>query len=215
MLISRPLTLGLALALLGGLVAWSGVQRLRAQESSDPQDKPAIARPAPDDAPAGSAATTKPESDTGPGPNQDSQTDGAATDAEEADSNHLAALFPIGRVFEGVKIPSYSGDTLSSVVHADFMRRADDEHLEMEMLEIVIYTAGEPDSRILTDRAIYDMDSGTLRSTTPARIMQKQFEMRGDRMLFDSETRIGHLSGNVKTRIHQAADLMKSGGGGK
>lgn len=209
MILSRPLTFSLAIALLGASAAWLGVERLRAQESAAPKDKPAIARPDQSDDPE---ATTGRGEDA-PTDSRDGENASPTDDSEQkAGSNNLAALFPIGRVFEGVKIPSYSGDTLSSVVHADFMRRADDEHLEMEMLEIVVYNAGEPDSRILTDRAIYDMEAGILRSTTPARIFQKQLEMRGDRMLFDSETRIGQLSGNVKTRIEQVSDLMKPGG---
>ena len=119
-------------------------------------------------------------------------------------------LVPIGRIFRGVKIPNYSGDTLGSVVNADFMRRADDEHLEMEMLEIVNYNKGVADSRILTDRAIYDIEAKTLRSTTPAKIVQEQFEMTGDRMIFDSITRIGHMSGRVKTRIFNVDQFGES-----
>lgn len=221
----RSLNGALAILLLGaGAIA--GVMGLRAQEGSGSEDKPAIRRPA--ESPALSptpmipeppatapqpAPGTPPGSTDSPSPGEGS---GAAPAAEGAEGEldpeaQLAAeraarmnqLVPIGRVFRGVKIPNYSGDTLGSVVNADFMRRADDEHLEMEMLEIVNYNKGVPDSRILTDRAIYDIEAKTLRSTTPAKIVQEQFEMTGDRMIFDSNTRIGHMSGRVKTRIYQ------------
>ncbi|MCB1233258.1 MAG: LPS export ABC transporter periplasmic protein LptC [Verrucomicrobiae bacterium] len=198
MRLSPSLTLGLALTLFGA-AALTGAARLMAQ-ASDGQDKPAIARP-------DNNESTKSMSI---GEDQSDSEEPAETDEVETESNNLNELIPIGRIFEGVKIPSYSGDTLSSVVHAAFMRRADDEHLEMEMLEIVVYDGEEPDSRILTDRAIYDMEAKTLRSTTPAKIIQKQFEMTGDRMIFDSTTRIGHMFGNVKTRIFQVNELMKS-----
>lgn len=197
--LSRSQTSLLTLSLLSG-IALTGVVRLVAQ------DKPAIARPATEPAERVPGNQADPDSDAPLTPEEE------AAAAEEAESNRMAALVPIGRIFEGVKIPNYSGDSLGSVVNANFMRRADDEHLEMEMLEIVVYNRGEPDSRILTDRAIYDMQEKTLRSTTPARIVHRQFEMTGDRMLFDSVTRVGHLSGNVKTRIYNTDELMNSGG---
>ncbi len=217
---SRSLPLGIALALLlGGAITGSMRLRAQAQTAGEPSvDKPAIRRPAtapeatapaPVESPAPADATAAPKPASAAGASGEDDADSPPDDGEEeAPETDMAGLFPVGRVFEGVKIPSYSGDALGSVVHADYMRRADDEHLEMEMLEIVIYSEGEPDSRILTDRAIYDMKARTLRSTTPAKIVQSQFEMRGDRMLFDSVTRIGHMSGNVKTRIFQVDQLV-------
>lgn len=197
---ARSLSAFFAILLLAGLAS-GGVAHLLAQ------DKPAIARPEPE---VGEKPTAKEESEDSKESDDDSSSEEGSEEGEESGSDRMATLVPIGRIFEGVKIPNYSGDALSSLVKANFMRRADDEHLEMEMLEIVIYSRGEADSKILTDRAIYDMEAKTLRSTTPAKIVQKQFEMRGDRMIFDSETRIGHLSGNTKTRIFNATQMMES-----
>ncbi|MCB1063153.1 MAG: LPS export ABC transporter periplasmic protein LptC [Verrucomicrobiae bacterium] len=230
----RSLPLGLAIALLAG-IATTGSLRLKSQ-AQDATDKPAIRRPEPVPVPAtvpdpapkptstpAPVAEIAPDSppaasdSTSPSPDskqkkissaESEESDTPESEGAEDEGSNMAALFPIGRVFEGVKIPSYSGDALGSVIHADYMRRADDEHLEMEMLEIVVYNAGEADSRILTDRAIYDMKAKTLRSTTPAKIVQKQFEMRGDRMFFDSITRVGHMDGNVKTLIYQVDQFV-------
>lgn len=227
--LSRQLSLLIG-AVLAGLIAVAGSLDSRAQESSGNQDKPAIRRPSEAPAPlipepkasllnpnaesnANSAefppsgtTVVSPDSNPADTPPQSGTEEGELdpeAEAKAASAARMNQLVPIGRVFRGVKIPNYSGDALGSVVHADFMRRADEEHLEMEMLEIVNYNRGEPDSRILTDRAIYDLEAKTLRSTTPARIVQEQFEMSGDRMIFDSITRIGHFSGRVKTRIYQ------------
>jgi hypothetical protein len=228
MMFHRPLPLGAALALLGAL-AWSGgsrPDRAIAQEA----DKPAIARPkaAPVGVPAPETIQPAPNAPVATDPvakrdpdrphSTDSQT--AAPEGEEPLEEGgippgMAELFPVGRVFEGVRIPSYSGDGLSSVIHSQYMKRSDDEHLEMEMLEIVIYNAGVADTRILTDRAIFDTVAKTLRSTTAAKIVQEQVEMRGDRLLFDSVSRTGHLSGNVKTLIFNADQLRNPGGASK
>ncbi|MCB1078756.1 MAG: LPS export ABC transporter periplasmic protein LptC, partial [Verrucomicrobiae bacterium] len=171
------------------------------------QDRPAIARPQEASAPPVSNAEKPAPAKTPPPADVPKSSEEEPAPEEGGIPPELASLFPIGRVFQGVRIPSYSGDSLGSVIHSQFMKRADDEHLEMEMLEIVIYNAGEPDTRILTDRAIFDTVAKTLRSTTPAKIVQSQFEMNGDRLIFDTNSRTGHLSGNVKTVIHDAENF--------
>jgi hypothetical protein len=228
MMISRSLPISAALALLG-VLAWSGGARsIRAiaQEA----DKPAVARPkaAPAEVPAPLTIQPSPIEPAAPAPLAKSApgqpvpalpqlADPEAEETPEAGGipPGMAEMFPVGRVFEGVRIPSYSGDGLSSVIHSQYMKRSDDEHLEMEMLEIVIYNAGVADTRILTDRAIFDTVAKTLRSTTAAKIVQEQVEMRGDRLLFDSVSRTGHLSGNVKTLIFNADQLRNPGGASK
>lgn len=235
MFLSRPLAFTVT-ALLFGAGAAVGVIGLRAQERENVADKPAVRRPVetpalspspmipepPATAPESATGSSRAPESAGSTPKPPGMAAGAPSSADaqgELDPEaqfaaeraaRMNQLVPIGRIFRGVKIPNYSGDTLGSVVNADFMRRADDEHLEMEMLEIVNYNRGVPDSRMLTDRAIYDIEAKTLRSTTPAKIIQQQFEMTGDRMIFDSNTRIGHMSGRVKTRIYQV-DQYSSG----
>jgi hypothetical protein len=218
---SRTWPLGAALVLLGAL-AWPGASRPEA--IAQDLDKPAVARPRPvapaPEAPVAPAPQPAPaKKDAAPVSAPPAKANSEATAPEDAETTEggippsMAALFPIGRVFEGVRIPSYSGDSLGSVIHSQYMKRSDDEHLEMEMLEIVIYNAGKADTRILTDRAIFDTVAKTLRSTTPAKIVQDQFEMRGDRLIFDSNSRTGHLSGNVKTLIFNSEQFRNKKGG--
>lgn len=216
MTLSRTWSLGAALLLIGAFAAaWASRPDARGQDL----DKPAIARPeAPETPEPAPAPLPAPVADTpvapapAPAAKASAKKDSAPTDEAAPAAGgippEMSALFPIGRVFEGVRIPSYSGDALGSVIHSQFMKRSDAEHLELEMLEIVVYTAGEPDTRILTDRAVFDTVAKTLRSTTPARILQKQFEMNGDRLIFDANARTGHLSGNVKTRIHDVESFQ-------
>jgi hypothetical protein len=208
---------GLLFAAIFGSMAWWGWPRTGealGQEPGSIEDKPAIRRP--EAAPTVSAAPTAPKTEAPPAPVEKkapaAKAPEPAADAEEPAPGGIppgmAALFPVGRVFQGVRIPSYSGDTLGSVIHSQYMKRADDEHLEMETLEIVVFQGGKASTRILTDRAIFDITTKTLRSTTSARIIQDQFEMKGDRLLFDSQSRIGHLSGHVKTVIHDPEALQ-------
>lgn len=216
-------------AILGSMAWWGwprpgdalGQSSAAAPEPGPIEDKPAIRRPettptvstaSPSPAASKTATAESEVSDAGSLPAPEKGATASPALEESAPGGippGMSALFPVGRVFQGVRIPSYSGDTLGSVIHSQFMKRADDEHLEMETLEIVVYQAGKAATRILTDRAIFDIATKTLRSTTSARIIQDQFEMKGDRLLFDSQSRIGHLSGHVKTVIQDPDAFQK------
>ena len=116
----------------------------------------------------------------------------------------IGALFPIGREFSGVKIPSYSGDILNSVVTADTMVRVDEEHMQMNALVITLFGGpDEDDTLITTERGVYDLKSESLTSRSKAYITRKgQFDMVGDRMIFNGATQEGRLIGNVQMKIN-------------
>jgi len=136
----------------------------------------------------------------------------AESEVKNAVTPQMSRLFPIGRPFKGVRIPSYTGDSLTSVVEAEVMRRLDEERLHMEELVITSFAEGEEaDTRIFMDRAIYNMITEKLESETPTRIVQPRFEMVGDRMTFDNRTQVGHMVGNVKMRIF-GVDQVFGGG---
>jgi len=116
----------------------------------------------------------------------------------------IGALFPIGREFSGVKIPSYSGDILNSVVTADTMVRVDDEHMEMNALVITLFGGPEEDDTLITtERGVYDLKSESLTSRSKAYITRDgQFDMVGDRMVFNGASQEGRLIGNVQMKIN-------------
>lgn len=136
----------------------------------------------------------------------DSDFDSDATDADSArrEPPAIGALFPIGRKFRGVKIPSYSGDILNSVVTADTMVRVDDEHMEMNALVITLFGDADGDDTIITtQRGVYDLKSESLTSRSKAYITREgQFDMVGDRMIFNGATQEGRLIGNVQMKIN-------------
>jgi hypothetical protein len=125
----------------------------------------------------------------------------------------IGNLFPVGRTFRGVKIPSYAGDILNSVVLAQTMVRVDDEHLEMRDLEITLFarSSEEQDTLITTDVGVYDLKSEILTSRSKAFIERDdEFTMEGDRMIFNGKTQEGRLVGNVKMRIFKISETFSN-----
>lgn len=202
----------------------------------DPVDKPAIPRPAPplrveiprQPEPAvgngGASGGAKPANESASGigkkraaanePARDAGGGKGRTEEvpEDAIPPEFEKMCPVGRSFYGVRIPSYAGDHLNSVVTSEVMTRVDAEHLDMEKLVIQVYSGGMPDAKIMMDRAIYDMDEEKLTSRqTPPEILHSQFKMVGDKMTFDRQTRVGHMTGNVKMTIFNVESFLSEG----
>lgn len=120
----------------------------------------------------------------------------------------LASMFPVGREFKGVAIPSYTKEELTSVMKADSVTRIDEQFLDLVNLRIYIYNSeGEPETTIMMDEAAYDLIIGELASKTPSRIEQPRFTMTGDKMIFETQTQKTRLVGNVHVVIPDASEF--------
>jgi len=139
--------------------------------------------------------------------------DGRAPDAaslamQSAFPPKLQEMFPIGRVFKGVAIPSYTEENLKSVMHASSITRVDERYLDLFNLVLLVYNGGdEPETTISMDEAAYDMQTGELKSRTPSKIEQTKFTMTGDTMIFQQKTQVSRLEGNVKVVIPDADEF--------
>ena len=120
----------------------------------------------------------------------------------------VAALFPMGRVFTGVKIPSYSDDNLKSVLEADTITRLNRAFLNLTNVVIKVYdNDGEVESTVKMKEARYDLARQELKSTTPARIDHEKFIMTGDQIGFDTKNDITRLRGNVRVVVPKATQF--------
>lgn len=152
-----------------------------------------------------------------PSPTAEAKASGVLQQALPA---QLTSLFPIGRAFKGVAIPSYEGTRLKSVMNADSITRIDEQFLDFINLVIHVYNgAGEHETTISMDEAAYDLTIGLLTSKTPAKIEQPRFTMTGDKMIFDSNSQVSELDGNVRVVVPNAGKMLPqfglSGMGGK
>jgi len=120
----------------------------------------------------------------------------------------LAEMFPIGREFRGVAIPTYTKDVLSTVMRSDSITRIDEQYLDLKNLVISIYNgAGEAETTITMARASYDLVIGELVSKTPSKIEQPKFTMTGKKMTFKTQTQISLLEGDVKLVVPDVSGI--------
>jgi hypothetical protein len=206
----------LAAALLGAGSAAEG------QETVPPPLRPKVAPTASDiiPAPADSQAETAGKAAKGKGKGKGKGAKGAkgAGGTDEMDSAgevlrsalppELTDHFPIGRTFGGVAIPSYTGEKLKSVMTADTVTRVDERFLDLVNLVVKVYNnAGEHEATIAMDEAAYDLVADELTSKTPSTIEQPRFTMTGDTMIFQNQTQVARLVGNVRLVVPDASRI--------
>ncbi|MDC0275599.1 LPS export ABC transporter periplasmic protein LptC [Verrucomicrobiales bacterium] len=135
------------------------------------------------------------------------------TGLDEALPPELAALLPVGSVFEGVRFPQYKNDKLTQIINAEKMARLDSEHLDLIDLVIdVLNDFGEIETKIFMDRAVYDLTEKKLVSRTPATIEQKpKFVMTGNKLTFEGDSQQGTMTGDVRM-VMQLGKTSNSGG---
>lgn len=120
----------------------------------------------------------------------------------------LTQHFPIGREFKGVAIPSYDGDRLKSVMNADSVTRVDEQYLDLMNLVVLVYNSeGKPETTITMEEAAYDLVAGELASKTPSKIEQPRFTMTGDKMIYQTESQVARMVGNVVVIVPDAKDM--------
>lgn len=120
----------------------------------------------------------------------------------------LTQHFPIGREFKGVAIPSYDGDRLKSVMNADSVTRVDEQFLDLMNLVVLVYNSdGKPETTITMDEAAYDLVAGELASKTPSKIEQPRFTMTGDKMIYQTESQVARMVGNVVVIVPDAKNM--------
>ncbi len=121
----------------------------------------------------------------------------------------IASLFPIGREFKGLSIPTYSSDDqIKAVMRADLVIRVDEQFIDFLNLTVHVYNSrGEPETTITMPEAAYDILIGELASKTASRIEQPRFTVTGDKMIFETRSQISRLVGNVKLVIPDVGEL--------
>lgn len=150
----------------------------------------------------------------------DSRSDEAAAAAAKPDAQagellktalppEIASLFPIGREFKGLAIPTYSTDDhIKAVMRADSVIRVNEQFIDFLNLTVHVYNSrGEPETTITMPEAAYDIVIGELASKTASRIEQPRFTVTGDKMIFETRSQISRLVGNVKLVIPDVGQL--------
>jgi len=116
---------------------------------------------------------------------------------------------PIGHEAKGLVLPDFDGEGHPrGKFEAGTARRIDEEHVGFEQLKILTYTPeDQQDLRIDMSTSVLDLKTRVLSSKTRTTIQRADFNIAGDSVEFDTNSRTGRLIGNVKMVITDKAHL--------
>jgi hypothetical protein len=110
---------------------------------------------------------------------------------------------PIGHEAKGLVLPDFDSDGhLRGKFEAGTARRLDQEHVRFNTLKITTFTPeSKPDLTIEMSESIFDLKTRILSSNDRTTVRRADFNIVGDSVQFDTNTRTGKLIGNVKMVI--------------
>lgn len=118
---------------------------------------------------------------------------------------------PIGHEAKGLVLPDFDPDGhLRGKFVAGRARRIDQEHIGFEDLRITTFTQeNQLDLQIDMRTSVLDLKTRILVSQERTTVRRADFNIIGDSVQFDTNTRTGRLVGNVKMVITDQSHLME------
>ena len=125
----------------------------------------------------------------------------------------LSIPLPKGQDSTGVKIP-YNDRTGKKTMNFNIgvATRVDDDHVNMTKLLIETFNdeTGAREMTIAMPTSALDLNTRIITATAGVTIKRSDFEITGKTMEFNTETKHGHLDGDVKMIIYNLNDELES-----
>jgi hypothetical protein len=120
---------------------------------------------------------------------------------------------PVGHEAKGLVLPDFDSEGhLRGRFEAGTAHRIDEEHIGFQHLKITTYTPeNQPDLKIDMHTSVLDLKTRVLSSQERTTIERADFNIAGDSVQFDTNTRTGRLTGNVKMVITDQSRLKGQG----
>ncbi|MGE5213747.1 MAG: hypothetical protein ACM3NN_08665 [Nitrospirota bacterium] len=133
----------------------------------------------------------------------------AAPSASPGEQSLTNIPLPIGHEAKGLVLPDFDGDGhLRGKFEAGTAHRIDEGHIGFEQLKITTYTPeDQQDLRIDMSTSVLDLKTRVLSSKARTTIQRADFNIAGDSVEFDTNSRTGRLIGNVKMVITDKSHL--------
>jgi hypothetical protein len=119
---------------------------------------------------------------------------------------------PIGHEAKGLVLPDFDlQGHLRGRFEAESAKRLDEVHIGFHTLKIMTYTPeGQSDLTIELSEAILNLNTRILSSNERSTIKRSDFNIVGDSVEFDTNSRVGKLVGNVKMVITSQSKLLNN-----
>src|SRR5437868_2433685 len=124
----------------------------------------------------------------------------AKTNASPGEQSLTNIPLPIGHEAKGLVLPDFDTEgRLRGKFEAGTAHRIDQEHIGFQQLKITTYTPEkQPDLQVDMHTSVLDLKTRILSSQERTTIQRADFNIAGDSVQFDTNTRTGRLIGNVK-----------------
>ena len=110
---------------------------------------------------------------------------------------------PIDHNAKGVDLPFFDNGKLQMYFVIRKAFRVDLDHLDMTHAYMQTYDDKEtPDITIYMTRSLLDLNTRVITSEVPVVIRRSDFEITGQKMVFNTQTHVGRLSGHVQMIIY-------------
>jgi hypothetical protein len=136
--------------------------------------------------------------------------DATATPSASPGEQSLTNIpLPIGHEAKGLVLPDFDANGhLRGRFEAGTAHRIDQEHIGFQHLKITTYTPeNQPDLRVDMNTSVLDLKTRVLSSQERTTIQRADFNIVGDSVQFDTNSRTGRLIGNVKMVITDKSHL--------
>src|ERR1700730_7008046 len=119
---------------------------------------------------------------------------------------------PIGHEAKGLVLPDFDlQGQLRGRFEAESAKRLDEVHIGFHTLKIITYTPeSKPDLTIELSESILNLKTRILSSNERSTIKRADFNIAGDSVEFDVNTRIGRMVGHVKMLITNQSQLLRN-----
>jgi len=135
----------------------------------------------------------------------------ATASASPGEQNLTNIPLPIGHEAKGLTLPDFDSEgRLRGKFIASTARRIDQEHIQFQDLKITTFTPeNQTDLQIDMQTSVFDLKTKILSSQERATVKRADFNIVGDSIRFDTNTRTGRMIGNVKMVITSQSQLMQ------
>jgi hypothetical protein len=118
---------------------------------------------------------------------------------------------PVGHEAKGLVLPDFDLEGhLRGKFVASTARRIDEEHIRFQDLKITTFTPeNQTDLQIDMQTSLFDLKTKILSSQERATVKRADFDIVGDSIQFDTNTRTGRMIGNVKMVITSQSHLLE------
>jgi hypothetical protein len=135
----------------------------------------------------------------------------ASASASPGEQNLTSIPLPVGHEAKGLTLPDFDSEGhMRGKFIATTARRMDEEHIQFQDLKITTFTPeNQVDLQIDMQTSVFDLKTRILSSQERATVKRADFNIVGDAIEFDTNTRTGRMIGNVKMIITSQSKLIQ------